>query len=85
MSLRPRGLPATASKHHPAAGRPAAWHALTCPCDDRDLDVARVLEGSRARREATHADARLNDLETAQLFRAVEMGFSVTSPPSVRE
>ena len=74
MSLRPRGLPATASKHYPAAGRPAAWRALTCPCDDRDLDVARALEGSRARREATHADARLHDLETAKLFRAVEMG-----------
>ena len=47
---------------------------MTCPCDDRDRDVARALEGSRARREATHADARLHDLETAQLLRAVEMG-----------
>ena len=59
----------TASKHHAAA-----WHALTCPCDDRDLDVALALEGSRALRKATHADARLHDLETAQLLRAVEMG-----------
>ena len=47
---------------------------MTHPCDDRDLDVAHALEGSRARRKATHADARLHDLETTQLLRAVEMG-----------
>ena len=52
-------------------GAPQRSHS---PCDRRDLDVARALEGSRARREATHADARLRDLETAQLLRVVEAG-----------
>ena len=50
---------------------------MTCPCDNRDLDVARALEGSRARRDATHAYARLHEFETAQLLRAVEMGCRV--------